>query len=163
MFLINNSQAVHKFLDSNDNLKHHIKSHLSEPKYTKLKDSSQLSTIKINNMMSDLVEFINELVDDQIQMRSCIPLTPELKDFYSQLMGHKIDGDSSADDNQVDDDVFDDDDDGERYERFLKPKRRFTRNIVSFTRLNFFSKAFLSMFLNIVDQGETQTCFIRRD
>lgn len=76
-------------------------------------------------MMSDLVGFINELVDDQIQMRSCIPLTPELRVFYSQLMGHKIDEDSS--DNQ--DDV---DDGGERYERFLKPKRRFTRTAVSF-------------------------------
>lgn len=81
---------MHKLVDSNEKLKHHIKPHLTDPKYTKLKDSSKLSSIKIDNMMSDLVEFINELVDDQIQMRSCIPLTPELKEYYSKLMGRHI-------------------------------------------------------------------------
>lgn len=72
-------------------------------------------------MMSDLVGFINELVDDQIQMRSCIPLTPELKDFYRQLMAHKTDGEAS------------DDDEDEPYERFVKPKRRITRTVVFFS------------------------------
>jgi hypothetical protein len=123
---------VHKLVDSNQKLKHHIKPHLNVPNYTKLKDSSQLSSIKINNMMSDLVEFINELVDDQIQMRSCIPLTPELKDFYRKLMGRDIDEEDSSD-NQIDD-VYGDDE-GERYEksveRFLTPKKRFTRKVVS--------------------------------
>lgn len=120
---------MHALVDSNEKLKHHIKPHLSEPKYTKLKDSSKLSSIKINNMMSDLVGFINELVDDQIQMRSCIPLTSELRDFYKQLMGRSIDENSS----DYQDDVYDDGD--ERYdksvERFLTPKRRFTRKVVS--------------------------------
>lgn len=78
-------------------------------------------------MMSDLVEFINELVDDQIQMKSCIPLTLELKEFYDQLMGHKIDRDASDDD----------DDDEEPYERFLKPKRKITRAIVNYSFIIF--------------------------
>lgn len=75
-------------------------------------------------MMGDLVEFINELVDDQIQMRTCIPLTPELKDFYGKLIGRQIDEDSS-------DDPTDDVDDDGRYEKFLTPKKRFTRKAVS--------------------------------
>jgi hypothetical protein len=124
--LIVNFQASRKLVDSSEKLKHHIKPHLSVPKYSKLKDSSKLSSIKINNMMSDLVGFINELVDDQIQMRSCIPLTPELRDFYGKLMGRKVD-DVEGD---VEDDV------GERYEksveRFLTPRKRFTRKVVSF-------------------------------
>ena len=120
-------------VDSNAKLKYHIKPHLNEPKYTKLKDSSQLSSIKINNMMSDLVGFINELVDDQIEMRSCIPLTPELKDFYSKLMGRSVNGISSE--SEADDGEEDDSDDGEHYEksveRFLTPRKRFTRKTVS--------------------------------
>jgi hypothetical protein len=123
---------VHKLVDSNQKLKHYIQPHLSVPKYTKLQDSSKLSSIKINNMMSDLVEFINELVDDQIQMRSCVPLTTELKDFYRKLMGRDVDDEDSSD-NQIDG-VYGDDE-GERYEksveRFLKPKKRFSRKVVS--------------------------------
>lgn len=87
-------------------------------------------------MMADLVEFINELVEDQIRMKSCIPLTPELKEFYKQLMGRSIDEDPS-DDNQRDV-VYGDE--GERYEesveKFLTPKRRFTRKVVSVIRDN---------------------------
>lgn len=82
-------------------------------------------------MMSDLVEFINELVDDQIQMRSCVPLTTELKDFYRKLMGRDVDDEDSSD-NQID--VYGDEE-GERYEksveRFLKPRKRFSRKAVS--------------------------------
>lgn len=78
-------------------------------------------------MMADLVEFINELVEDQIQIKSCIPLTPELEAFYKQLMGRSIDKDPA--DNQRDE--------GERYEKsvekFLTPRRRFTRKVVSVT------------------------------
>lgn len=119
-------------VESNEKLKQHIKPHLSEPSYEKLKDSSKLSSVKIDSMMGDLVGFINELVNDQIQMRSCIPLTPEMKDFYRKLMGRKSDDEDSSD-NQVDDV---DGDGGERYEksveRFLTPlKRRFTRKVVS--------------------------------
>lgn len=129
--LINNFQAVHKLVDGNEKLKHHIKPKLADPTYAVLKDSSKLSSIKISSMMSDLVEFINELVDDQIRMRSCIPLTTELKDFYRKLMGRNVD-----DDSQSDDDVNDGDDEGERYEksvaRFLTPRKRFTRKVVSF-------------------------------
>lgn len=132
-FLINNFQAVHDLVESNQNLKHHIKPHLTIPNYAKLEDSSKLSSIKINNMMSDLVELINELVDDQIQMRSCIPLSDELEDFYRKLMGRDVDKEDSSD-NQIDD-VYGDDDEGERYEksveRFLTPKKRFTRKVVS--------------------------------
>lgn len=86
-------------------------------------------------MMADLVEFINELVEDQIQMKSCIPLTPELKDFYKQLMGRSIDEDPA--DNQRDVEY---EDEGERYEKsvekFLTPRRRFTRKVVSVIRDN---------------------------
>jgi hypothetical protein len=118
-------------VNSNPKLKHFIKPHLNEPNLTKLKDSSKLSSIKIDSMMSDLVEFINELVDDQIRMRSCIPLTPELRDFYKKLMGRDVDEDSS--DNQIDDEYEDGD---ERYEksveRFLTPKKRFARKVVRF-------------------------------
>lgn len=122
---------MHKLVNSNTKLKHHVKPHLNEPNYSKLKDSSKLSSIKIDSMMSDLVEFINELVDDQIQMRSCIPLTPELRDFYRKLMGRDVDEDSP--DNQIDDDY---DDGDKRYEKsvekFLTPKKRFVRKVVSF-------------------------------
>lgn len=128
--LINIFQAVHKLVDGNEKLKHHIKPKLTAPTYAVLKDSSKLSSIKISSMMSDLVEFINELVDDQIRMRSCIPLTSELKDFYRKLMGRNVDDDSQSDD------VNDGDDEGERYEksvvRFLTPRKRFTRKVVSF-------------------------------
>lgn len=86
-------------------------------------------------MMEDLVEFINELVEDQIQMKSCIPLTPELKEFYEQLMGRSIDEDPA--DNQRDGEYGDE---GERYEKsvekFLTPRRRFTRKVVSVIRDN---------------------------
>lgn len=116
-------------VESNDILKHHIKPHLSEAKYTKLKDSSKQSSMKINGLMSNLVSSLNELVDDQVRMRSCIQLTPELKDFYKKLMGRGFDEEKPSD-NRVDDD-----DEGERYEksveRFLTPKRRFTRKVVS--------------------------------
>lgn len=117
------------FVDSNEKMKLHIKPQLSEPKYTKLKDSSRLSTIKIDNMMTDLVEFINELVNDQIKMRSCIPLTPELKDFYSKLMGRNID--ELRSESGITDGVEDKSDDAERYERFLRPRKRFIRKTVS--------------------------------
>lgn len=82
-------------------------------------------------MMTDLVEFINELVDDQIQMKSCIPLTTELEDFYSQLMGRNI---HMNDDDSDDDDRNDDDGKNDNalnsVERFLKPRKRFTRKTV---------------------------------
>lgn len=135
-FLINNFQAVHKLVNANEKMKLHIKPHLTEPTFAKLRDSSKLSSIKITNMMSDLVEFINELVDDQIRMRTCIPLTPELKDFYRKLMGRNVDDEDSPD-NQNDDVM--DDDESERYEksvaRFLTPKKRFTRKVVSYLLL----------------------------
>ena len=118
-------------VNSNQKLKYHI--NLSEPNYTKLKDSSKLSSIKIDNMMSDLVEFINELVDDQIHMRTCIPLTPELRDFYKKLMGREV-GDEDSTDNEIDDEDYGDE--GERYEksveRFLTPRKRFARKVVRF-------------------------------
>lgn len=118
-------------MNSNQKLKYHI--NLSEPNYTKLKDSSKLSSIKIDNMMSDLVEFINELVDDQIHMRTCIPLTPELRDFYKKLMGREV-GDEDSTDNEIDDEDYGDE--GERYEksveRFLTPRKRFARKVVRF-------------------------------
>lgn len=128
-FLINNFQAVHKLVNANEKMKLHIKPHLTEPTFAKLRDSSKLSSIKITNMMSDLVEFINELVDDQIRMRTCIPLTPELKDFYRKLMGRNVD------------------DESERYEksvaRFLTPKKRFTRKVVSYLLLLRLSTRFI--------------------
>jgi hypothetical protein len=114
-------------VNSNDILRHYIKPHLSEPSLTILKDSTKISTNKINNMMKDLVSYINELVDDQIQMRSCIPLTAELHDFYVQLMGRDVNEEMER---NV---ISDDDGDVERYERFLKPKKR-KRNVVG---LNF--------------------------
>lgn len=74
--------------------------------------------------MKDLVSYINELVDDQIQMRSCVPLTAELHDFYVQLMGRDVDEEMER---NV---ISDDDGDVERYERFLMPKKK-KRNVVS--------------------------------
>lgn len=118
-------------VDSNEKLKLHIKPCLSEPKYTKLEDSSQLSSIKINNMMSDLMEFINELVDDQIQMRSCIPLTPELKEFYSKLMGLNTDEFLSSSENEDKDESDDVESYEKSVEKFLTPKKRFARKTVS--------------------------------
>lgn len=78
-------------------------------------------------MMSDLVGFINELVDDQIRMRTCIPLTNELRDFYSKLMGRDFDEDSPGEDGSEDD---------ESMEKFLMPKKRFARKVVSLLGLN---------------------------
>lgn len=132
--LIINFQAVHNLVNSNQMLKHNIKPYLPEPNYAKLKDPAKLSTIKIDNMKTDLVKFINELVDDQIRMRSCIPLPPDLKDFYAKLMGRKME--EGKEENEIDYD----DDDSERIERFLTPKRRFTRTVVSFILDNLPSK-----------------------
>lgn len=119
-------------VNSDDLLRHYIKPHLSEPSFAILKDSTKISTNKINSMMKDLVSYINEMVNDQIQMRSCVPLTKELHDFYLQLMGRDVDDD----DNVINrDDEDDDDDEVERYERFLKPKRsKIKRNAVSFQK-----------------------------
>lgn len=76
-------------------------------------------------MMKDLVSYINELVNDQIQMRSCVPLTTELHDFYVELMGHDVE-------EEMEKSVIKDDDENEteRYVQFLKPKRN-KRNEVS--------------------------------
>lgn len=77
--------------------------------------------------MKDLVSYINELVDDQIQMRSCIPLTAELHDFYVQLMGRDVNEEMER--NVISDN---NEEDVERYERFLMPKKRKSkRNVVS--------------------------------
>jgi hypothetical protein len=90
-------------------------------------------------MMQDLVSHINDLVSDQIQMRSCIPLTAELHDFYVQLMGRDVEQELER--NVIRDDYESGDDGGgseERYERFLKPKRsKIKRNVVSCKKINF--------------------------
>lgn len=134
--LIINFQAVHNLVNSNQMLKHSIKPHLPQPNYANLKDQSKLSTIKIDNMKTDLVKFINELVDDQIRIKSCIPLPPELKDFYAKLMGRNMEEERTE--NEIDYD-----DEAERIERFLTPKRRFTRTVVSFILDNLLSKIVL--------------------
>lgn len=84
--------------------------------------------------MADLVSYINELVDNQIQMRSCIQLTPELQNFYVELMGRDIESDTMR--NVIDDD-------NQRYEKsvedFLMTKRKFKRSTVSIMfYLNFY-------------------------
>lgn len=78
--------------------------------------------------MKDLVSNINELVNDQIQMRSCVPLTAELHDFYVQLMGRDVAEEMEK--NVISGNDADDVDEAERYERFLKP-RKVKRNAVS--------------------------------
>ena len=78
-------------VESSEKLKNHIKPYLQEPEYTKLKDPSKLNSIKSNEMMNDLVGSISDLIEDQIQMRTCIPLSPELKEFYVTLTGKKMD------------------------------------------------------------------------
>lgn len=115
-------------VNSDDILRHYIRPHLNEPSPTLLKDSTKISSNRINSMMQDLVSHINDLVSDQIQMRSCIPLTAELHDFYVQLMGRDVEQEMER--NVIRDDY---DDGGEqRYERFLKPKRsKIKRNVVS--------------------------------
>ncbi|CRK90660.1 CLUMA_CG004361, isoform A [Clunio marinus] len=120
---MNNGNEIHKLVNLNADLKRHIKPHLVEPKYTKLKDSSKISNTKIDNMMSDLVEFINDLVNDQIEMRTCITLTPELENFYSELIGRRNFNEESSDYL---------DDENERYSRFLTPKKRLTRKVCLF-------------------------------
>jgi hypothetical protein len=103
-------------------LKKHIKPFLIEPKYEKLKDPSKINAIKTGEMMKDLASSVNELVEDQIHMRTCIQLTGELKKFYNDLMGKQI----YADDDGQDYEDFEVDDD---IEEFLAPKKRFARNI----------------------------------
>lgn len=83
--------------------------------------------------MSDLAKLVNELVDDQVQKRSCIPLTDELEDFYRKFMRRDVDGEDSP--SNLIDDEYVDDDRVERYKksvkRFLTPKKRLTRKVVS--------------------------------
>lgn len=117
-------------VNSDDILRHYIKPHLSEPSVTTLKDSTKISTNKINSMMKDLVSYINELVNDQIQMRSCVPLTAELHDFYVQLMGRDVEEEMEKNVISGGDDGDNDADEAERYEQFLKP-RKIKRNVVS--------------------------------
>lgn len=135
-------QNAHKMVNSNVMLKHYIKPHLSEPSFQTLKDSTKISTNKINNMMKDLVSFVNELVNDQIQLRSCIPLTIELRKFYLQLMGKDVDDEMYAIDrnDEKDNDRYEE----ERFERFLQPKiNKSKRNAVS---LNSFKSIFKILF-----------------
>lgn len=78
-------------------------------------------------MMSELVTYINELVNDQVQMRSCIPLTPELQDFFEQLMGKIYDQESVGSAYQADDV-----DDGEKsIQKFLMARKKSKRSAVS--------------------------------
>lgn len=117
-------------VNSDDILRHYIRPHLSKPSLNILKDSTKISTNRINNMMQDLVSHINDLVSDQIQMRSCIPLTAELHDFYVELMGRDVEEEMEK--NVIRDDYGRDGEMEERYERFLKPKRsKIKRNVVS--------------------------------
>jgi hypothetical protein len=145
---LHHAKNVHKVINTNKMLKQHIVPHLSEPKYTTLKDSTKQNSIKINSMMRDLVTYINELVDDQIQMRTCIPLTSELHDFYVQLMGRDVDEEASAS-------VIEDDENASRYEksiqRFLMPKRKLRGKIVvsAFPSLSLSLSQSLSLFYYI--------------
>ncbi|XP_070506864.1 histone H2B.v2-like [Chironomus tepperi] len=113
-------KAVNKLVNSNDMLRRYVKPHLNEPNYTILKDSTRMSSIKINNMMSELSSYINELVNDQVQMKSCIPLTPELQEFYEQLTGRN----QKESAGNV---IYDDDDNS--IQKFLMTKRKTKRNV----------------------------------
>lgn len=117
-------QAVHKMVESSEKLKNHIKPYLQEPQYTKLKDPSKLNSIKSNEMMNDLVGSISDLIEDQIQMRTCIPLSPELKEFYGTLMGKKIDNIEEQHEDDYEQDYK------ESVKQFVNPKKRLIRNIV---------------------------------
>ena len=117
-------QAVHKMVESSEKLKNHIKPYLQEPKYTKLKDPSKLNNIKSNEMMNDLVGSISDLIEDQIQMRTCIPLSPELKEFYETLMGKKMDNIEEQHEDDYEQDYK------ENVKQFVNPKKRLIRNIV---------------------------------
>ncbi|CAO1412420.1 unnamed protein product [Diamesa hyperborea] len=116
--------AVHKMVESSEKLKNHIKPYLQEPKYTKLKDPSKLNSIKSNEMMNDLVGSISDLIEDQIQMRTCIPLSPELKEFYETLMGKKMDNIEEQHEDDYEQDYK------ENVKQFVNPKKRLIRNIV---------------------------------
>jgi hypothetical protein len=56
---------------------------LVEPQYSTLK---QPTRSKSSSDIANLVSHLDELVNDQVKMRSCLKLTPELQQFFNELM-----------------------------------------------------------------------------
>lgn len=105
---------------------------MDEPQYSTLKDPYQLKSNKMNSEMTNLVSYINELVNDQIQMRSCIQLTPELQKFYAELMG-------KGNENAVDDNAGRN---KKSVENYSLTHRKFKRNAVSLINYIFIANFF---------------------
>ncbi|KAG5684839.1 hypothetical protein PVAND_014050 [Polypedilum vanderplanki] len=104
-------KATHNLVNSNELLRQHIKPHLDEPQFSIFKEPNALKS----NQMSNLVSYLNELVNDQVKMRSCIELPSELQKFYNELMQHTKTDDNERNKKSVDE--------------FSMTRRKFKRNV----------------------------------
>lgn len=92
-------KAIYQLVETNDNFKKHISPNLDTSNFKDVQPTSNLNAYKtqenenlINqteHMMKKIMDSINVLIEEQVRMRTCIPLRPDLEKFLFQLNQHK--------------------------------------------------------------------------